>query len=309
MVRPNRKDKYGIKFEVLWYKYFLKKRFTITEEATRTMSGSGFNFGGPAKSSAGSANYQAPTPSSTGSRNVSYVTNSYTGSFIDSDVKPEDSVSNTGVTIFQSMANLQLQGGGQTGGAGGYGGFGGSVGGGYGGSAGGSSGGSAGGGSGSGASTGTINQPQFIFSDYHNSPLAVSRHGFDCFASLAKTPLTYAAGPLLKLHHSSNDLREFKSAMHMQYLHVVDTQMSGLVTVHAKDVMIGNVNNFIFHTSVTVSTNWGKCDIFLNFKNYIVKPVVQSLYSGTLPEAFFKASRTGAVEPLSKAIFEDWLAR
>ncbi len=124
-----------------------------------------------------------------------------------------------------------------------------------------------------------------------------------------KKHLSYVGGPLIKLHHASNEMLEFKSAKHMQCLHIVDSQLSVLSTVDEKYVSTGKVNSFIFETSETVHTNWGKSEFYCNFKNYIVNPVIQSLYNKTPPDSFFSSTKTGEVEPLSKAIFLEWLTR
>ena len=40
-----------------------------------------------------------------------------------------------------------------------------------------------------------------------------------------------------------------------------------------------------------------------------MKPVVDDLYNGTLSAVFFKKSIDAPDEPLSKAVFEYWLAK
>jgi hypothetical protein len=223
-----------------------------------------FNWGGPAaKSSVDSG------PANTGSE---LSVGSYSGSFIDS-IKPEDSASNVGSSVTNSMGNLQL----------------------------------------SVEGAGTANKPKIVFLSYHNSPAYTHRLDFDSFAVETKDPFVYVAGSVIKLHHGSNSLREFKSALHMQYLHIVDTHLKtfSMNPTDAKiDEEVTNINEDLFtkHVQITIP-QVGKVKFFRNFKNLIVRPVVESVYGGQLPDKFFRSVKNGEDEPVSKAIFTEWLAR
>ena len=238
---------------------------THVNEIVHLAIGTMFNFGGPAaKSSANSGTTNTGSSLSAGS---------YSGSFVDS-IKPEDSASNVGSSIAQSMGGLQL----------------------------------------SPAGAGTTNNPQIVFTSYHNSQgYTHLRLDFDAFAAETKNPFTYVSGSVIKLHHASGTLREFKSSLHMQYLHVIDTQLKTLSltpTAAEIDKVVEGMNESLFHTSVSVTIpKVGKVKFFRNFKNLIAKPVVESLYGGQLPDQFFRSVKDGEDEPVTKAIFNDWLSR
>ena len=105
-------------------------------------------------------------------------------------IKPEDSVSNVGSSISQSMMGLQITGGAAAGG--------------------------------SQPAAGGSNVP---FSCYFNSdPRVTARADFGNFVVLSKNALVYAGGKLLKIAHNATEFREFMGACHMQYLHLVDIQ-------------------------------------------------------------------------------------
>ena len=40
-----------------------------------------------------------------------------------------------------------------------------------------------------------------------------------------------------------------------------------------------------------------------------MKPVILDLYTGAIPDEFFRSTKTSSPEPLSKAAFTEWLSR
>jgi hypothetical protein len=221
-------------------------------------------------------NFGASAASSNASSGSAKTKNSYTGSFIDSgssvvvSIKPEDSVSNVGSSISQSMMGLQIGGGPAAGGP---------------------------------QAAGGAASSNVTFSCYFNSDPRVSdRADYGNFVVHSKNALTYAGGKLLKIAHNANEFREFMGACHMQYLHLLDVQTVTLTEVT-------KLNKFLFEDHITIDTNWGKCQFYRNYKNYIVKPVVLDLYKGAIADVFFQSTKTSAAEPLSKAAFTEWLAR
>jgi hypothetical protein len=141
------------------------------------------------------------------------------------------------------------------------------------------------------------------FSCYFNiDPRVSGRADFGHFVVLSKNALVYAGGKLLKIAHNATEFREFIGSCHIQYLHLLDIQTTTLSEVT-------KINAFLFEEHLTIDTNWGSCQFYKNYKNYIVKPVILDLYKGAIPDVFFRSTKTGVSEPLSKAAFTDWLSR
>jgi hypothetical protein len=238
-----------------------------------------FKFGAPEtppmSSSGSSAGYSGTW--------ISTVTDSGTWISTVTDVTPSDSVSNVGSvqSVTQNLTSLQIAG--------------------------------AAGGSGGAAGGSQATESNLLFDVYHNREWSLTRVGYDDFLDLCKNSLTYAGGPLFKAAHNTLEIRAIKSAFHMQYLHIIDVNMKTPAMLSASDAVkskkIGEINEYLFDAHVKIQTKWGTCLFYRNFKNFIAKPVIESVYHNDLHDAFFRSTKSGFDQPLSKAAFEDWLAR
>jgi hypothetical protein len=236
-----------------------------------------FKFGAPSAPSVTSLS------SGTGS-SASGSQKSYSGSFI-SAVSPSDSVSNVGSMIHSMQLNpvnaVEVFAGAAGGAAGGP----------------------------------QINEGpgNVIYDDLYNRDWSRVRLGFADFLDWSKEPLTYAAGNVFKAAHNTIEIREIKSSFHMQYLHIIDINLNTPAMLHAPDSVktqeIARLNKLIFDDHIKITTQWGTCSFYRNFKNLIAKPVIASVYNNDLDDTFFRSTKQGADQPLSKAAFQDWLAR
>jgi hypothetical protein len=234
-------------------------------------SGGTFKFGAPSSSSSADS---APK-------------NSYSGSFV-SSVSPSDSVSNVGSMLQSVTINSPVV---------------------Y--SGGGAAGGDAAGGGAAGGSSDIYVTPRYYGSE--KTYLHHLRYDFATFRGEIKTPLTFVSGSVIKCHHANGEFADFVSEAHMQYLYVVDDILTGpdLKDSHPaeKVTALTTLNRVLFEEHEMVSTNWGPAKFYRSFKDVIVKPVVDDLYNGTLSAVFFKKAIDAPDEPLSKAVFEYWLAK
>jgi hypothetical protein len=225
----------------------------------------------------GGFNFGGPA-STVGSTSSGNSKNSYSGSFL-SSVSPSDSVSNAG-SLVQSVASLQLNP-----------------------VAAGGSGGSTSGGSGS-SSFVSLTVPSFYglvdWKDYC--------YNYGTFCDQVKNPYNFVAGPVIKCHHLTTDYKELTAELHMQYLHIVELHVSS-VPDNEKATTVSKVNKLLFEEHEPVNTNWGTGQFYKNFKNFIMKPVVNERYNGVLDDAFFRPNKGSEVQPLSKMVFEHWLTR
>ena len=220
-------------------------------------------------SSGGSFTFGAPSPAAS-----SASQNSYSGSFVSSaSISASDSVSNVGVMLQNVQLTPYVASGG------------------------------------SGAAGGpSVTTSNVLFGDYFNRGYSDTRVRADTFVDWSKDALTYAGGSIFKAAHNNGVRRRMMMAFHMQYLHIIDINTEKL-TDAAKAIRIGQLNTFLFDEHVKIQTNWGACSFYKNYKNFIAKPVIASVYNGDLEAELFKSTKDGPEEPLSVACFADWLAR
>jgi hypothetical protein len=160
-------------------------------------------------------------------------------------------------------------------------------------------GGVAAGGAGGGGATPTVNFPKVF---YHNNPeYNPARLSFYDMIQETKTAMTFGGTSFITCGPTSNHLKSLNSALHMQYLHMVDTHIA-----NTKDKSkVYEVNLFLFGTFTEVlhPTRMVMFRIYKNFRDYLFKPVFHTLYS-TSPEA---VPKNLIDEPMKEELFKVWL--
>lgn len=233
-------------------------------------SGGTFKFGAP------STPPMSPSPQN--SYSGSFVTS--VGSSVVSSVAPSDSVSNVGSMLQNVQLNPVIYSGGAAGGA---------------------------------ANSSPFNYVVPRYFGANVMPLHLRRLDLSGFQGEMKTPVNFVSGSIFKCHHSLGQYLDFTAEAHMQYLHVVDDV---LLSPEVKDQPISekvkimtDLNKTIFSEYEMITTEWGSAKFYRNFRDMIVKPVVDDVYNGTLDSVFFRQSIHSPEQPLSIAVFKYWLAK
>jgi hypothetical protein len=119
---------------------------------------------------------------------------------------------------------------------------------------------------------------------------------------------------LFLINQTTKKFKKFTSMLHLQYMHHCQEELKKFCEMYPErkddhtfiSECFGKIHRELFHlTAVPLPGGRGCSWLGINFKDFIVVPVLAQFYNNRLPEAFFTSK--GVLSAGAQLMFQEWL--